>query len=110
MKQKTEGSRVTLKRTATSTTHFQRRRVVDNSVSDSPRSRTQPLAFSHSGNLGNERPAFAFTCTFYYHAYTRMVSRDRRFTRYLGTKFHTSHTANSTLQFQMNWLLNVNAL
>ena len=30
--------------------------------------------------------------------------------RHLGTKFHTSHTANSTLDFLMNWLLNVNVL
>ena len=27
-----------------------------------------------------------------------------------GAKFHTSHTASSTLEFPMNWLLNVNVL
>ena len=66
-------------RTATSTTHFQPHSVVDNSVSDSPHSRTQLLAFGHRGHLGNERPAFTYTCTFYYHTYTHMISRDGRF-------------------------------
>ena len=60
----------------TSTTHFQLRKVVDNFVRDSPCLRTQPLVFSHRGHLGNERPAFAFTCTFYYQAYAHMISRD----------------------------------
>ena len=32
------------------------------------------------------------------------------YSRYLCAKFHTLHTANSTLEFLGNWLLNVNIL
>ena len=46
---------------------------------------TQPLVFCHLGHLGNEWPAFAFTWTFYYHAYahTVLLRIDRPLTIYL---------------------------
>ena len=96
--------------TATSIAHSQPHEVVDNSVNDSPYLRTQQLCFCHRTHLGKERPALAFMCTFYYPAYMHLISRDGQFSPYLGTKFHTSHTANSTLEFLINWLLNVNVL
>ena len=94
----------------TSTTHFQPCKVVYNFINDSPGLRTQSFVFCHWDHLGNERPAFTFTCTFYslpIHIWFHMISG---FSPYLGTKFHTSHTAKSTLEFLMNWLLNVNVL
>ena len=75
----TGGFQRSLQRTATSATLFQQHKVVENSVNDSRCSRTQPLVFGNRGHLGNQWPAFAFTCTFYYHAYAHMISRDGRF-------------------------------
>ena len=69
---------------------FSTTQVVDNS-------RTQTCLLPLKSLFGNKPPAFAYTCTFYYHAYTHMISRDGWF-YYVGTKFHTSHTTNSTLQ------------
>ena len=61
--------------------------------------RIQPLVFWHRGHLGNKSPEFAFTCTFYYHAHTHMIPPDGWFSCYLGTKIHTSYTANSAQNF-----------
>ena len=70
---------------------FQPRKVVGNSVNDSPCLRTQLLVFCHWDHLGNEQPVFAFTCTFYYHAYTHMIPRDGQFFTLFTCRYENPH-------------------